>query len=78
MNPANSGTLGHPIIVGLFAGGALVSCSKKSSGVGAAITDEVVHTLSALSPGTTFYWKVVADDGKGGAAESEVRSYGTQ
>ena len=41
-------------------------------------SNEVTKTLTGLQSGTTYYWKVVADDGKGGVAESEVRSFTTQ
>jgi hypothetical protein len=34
------------------------------------------HTLT-VTPGT-YYWKVVALDGKGGESASAVRSYSTQ
>jgi hypothetical protein len=33
--------------------------------------------ISQLPPTTTYYWKVEADDGRGGTAESEVRRFNT-
>jgi hypothetical protein len=41
-------------------------------------SDEMSHTVSALKNGTTYYWKVVADDGKGGITESDVWSFSTK
>jgi hypothetical protein len=40
--------------------------------------DEVAYTVSGLNAGTTYYWKVVADDGKGGRTESDIWSFTTQ
>ena len=39
---------------------------------------EVDQELSGLKGGTTYYWKVIADDGFGGITESEVRSFTTK
>lgn len=36
------------------------------------------HAVADLLTATTYYWKVVVDDGLGGVAESEVRSFTTQ
>jgi hypothetical protein len=35
------------------------------------------YTVNGLSPQTTYYWKVVVDDNRGGITESEVRSFNT-
>jgi hypothetical protein len=35
-------------------------------------------TVSGLAPGTTYYWKVVSDDGNGGKTSSAVWSFVTQ
>lgn len=40
--------------------------------------DLVSATITGLAPNTTYYWKVVADDGKGGLATSETFSFKTQ
>lgn len=40
-------------------------------------SDEIVYTLSGLSPATTYYWKVVAADGYGGETDSEVWNFDT-
>jgi hypothetical protein len=39
---------------------------------------DLKYATNATGSGTTYYWKVVADDGKGGTASSETRSYTTQ
>jgi Big-like domain-containing protein len=38
----------------------------------------VTLSLSTLQPATTYWWKVVADDGNGGKAESETWSFTTK
>ncbi len=58
----------------MIAGMLLVSCGGGDNNG----SDEVSYTVSELSPGTTYHWKVVADDGNGGRAESEVRNFTTQ
>jgi len=35
------------------------------------------YTLTGLSPGTTYYWKIRTNDGNGGVVESSVRSFTT-
>ncbi|KAF0218337.1 MAG: polymorphic outer membrane [Geobacteraceae bacterium] len=40
--------------------------------------DQLSTTVTGLTANTTYFWKVVADDGKGGLATSEVRSFTTQ
>ena len=35
------------------------------------------HTETGLNPSTTYYWKVTADDGRGGISSSEIRSFTT-
>jgi CSLREA domain-containing protein len=40
--------------------------------------DETSATVTGLAAGTTYFWKVVADDGKGGLASSETFSFKTQ
>jgi subtilisin family serine protease len=34
--------------------------------------------VSGLSPGTTYYWQVLSDDGQGGTSQSEVFSFTTR
>ncbi|GAB4389424.1 MAG: hypothetical protein Kow0025_14650 [Thermodesulfovibrionales bacterium] len=62
------------MVIALLAAFALASCG--SSGGGTA-EQSVSYTATGLSPNTTYYWKVVAVDGAGGEAESEVRSFTT-
>ena len=38
----------------------------------------VTNTVSGLNANTTYYWKVVADDGNGGLTESGTQSFTTQ
>jgi hypothetical protein len=60
----------------LCAAAALASCSGSSGGND---TPPLVrHTVTGLDAGTTYYWKVVLDDGAGGHVESETRSFTTQ
>ena len=59
----------------------LVSCGSGSGSGGggsASVNDEVSITESGLNSGTTYHWKVVAEDGNGGAIESGVSSFTTQ
>lgn len=57
----------------------LISCGSGGGGetVPAADGNEIVRTVSGLKPATTYYWKVLADDGNRGITESEVRSFTT-
>lgn len=47
-----------------------------------ACSDDVEENQSigvgSLEPRTTYYWKVTAEDGRGGVSESEVRSFSTR
>jgi hypothetical protein len=53
------------IIAVLFAGGSLVSCrSKDVGGTTPAPAGQVNYFATGLSAGTTYYWKVVADNGQ--------------
>jgi bacillopeptidase F len=65
-------TLG--IAVGLLV---LASCGGGGGGNG---TDTSLRSqpVSGLSAGTTYFWRVLSDDGQGGASQSEVFSFTTQ
>jgi hypothetical protein len=65
-------TLG--IAVGLLV---LASCGGGGGGNG---TDPSLRSqpVSGLSAGTTYFWRVLSDDGQGGASQSEVFSFTTQ
>jgi hypothetical protein len=75
----------HMIALLLITGMAATACGKKSSskaeltpGASAPPVGLVTKSLSGLQPGTTYWWKVVADDGNGGNAESATWSFTTQ
>jgi len=60
---------------------ALISCSGRggsSSSSAASSGNQPSHTVSGLNSGTTYYWKVTADDGKGGTTDSATRSFSTR
>lgn len=52
----------------------LASCGGNG---GATSEPGVSYTATGLSPGTTYYWKVVATDANGASSESDVRSFTT-
>ena len=63
----------------------IISCSEKEEygegwekkGYTYTPTD-LTYTTSDLTSGTTYYWKVIASDTKGGSAESETWSFTVQ
>lgn len=72
------------MMVVLMAGGVLTACGRNGGGGGGgggvsltAISGTSVE-VTGLKPGTTYYWKVTADDGNGGMTDSEVRTFGTK
>ena len=62
----------------LMTGALFISCGKSSSSNTPATSTDITHQVSGLSSATTYYWKVVADDGKGGLASSATWSFTTQ
>ena len=67
------------IAMSLVAGTMVSSCGKSGSGTTAATTQDLVtKQVTGLTAGVTYYWKVVADDGRGATKESETRSFTTQ
>jgi hypothetical protein len=65
----------------LMTGALFTSCGKSSDSNTTAttqVTADMTHQASGLSSGTTYYWKVVADDGKGGLTSSATWSFTTQ
>jgi len=58
----------------------LSACSKEGD---TTVVNQVVppatasHTVTGLNPGTTYYWKVTANDGRGGVTDSVVWSFTT-
>jgi hypothetical protein len=59
----------------MVAGMLVVSCGD---GDDEGDTEEIAYTISGLSEGTTYYWKVIADDGNGWKTESDVWSFTTR
>ncbi len=65
----------------------LVSCGSGGGGGGGSNgsggggggggSNDVTQNVSGLSSNTTYYWKVIADDGKGGVTESSTYSFTT-
>jgi hypothetical protein len=47
-------------------------------GGGTTGADQISTKVTGLASGTTYFWKVVADDGKGGLASSEIFTFKTQ
>jgi hypothetical protein len=64
------------IAVLIMTGSLSISC-KGGGGDGGSIPD-ISHQVSGLNGKTTYYWNVVADDGKGGLASSQTWSFTTQ
>jgi hypothetical protein len=60
-----------------MAGTTFVACSSSDNATQQAAT-EVTRQVSGLQSGTTYYWKVVANDGNGGVTESDVNSFTTK
>jgi hypothetical protein len=64
----------------LISGMAVTACGSKSSSEGgtpAPNANLMTKNVTGLSPGTTYFWKVVADDGNGALTDSETRSFTT-
>jgi Big-like domain-containing protein len=61
------------IVSGLF----IASCSKSSDTTPAAPT-ELSFQVNGLSANVTYYWKMEADDGKGGVTATPVMTFTTQ
>lgn len=73
--------IGLFIVAVIFAGGLIfTSCGSGTDKTGSNNVDEknyMTYTVTNLKPNTTYYWKVVADDGKGGMTESDDYSFRT-
>ncbi len=63
----------------LLVGGLLIgSCgSGGGNNISGVVNTEGFYAVENLQTGTTYYWKVVADDGNGGIAESSIFSFTT-
>ncbi len=67
------------IVMLLTTGAFIVSCGSGSGGSSTPVTNtNVTHQVSGLNSATTYYWKVIADDGKGGLSSSGTWSFSTQ
>ena len=62
------------VIIVLFGCVSLMSCKQNSGTFNA---EEIGFTATGLPSGNTYYWKVVADDMKGGITQSAVWSFST-
>jgi len=57
----------------------IISCAKKEESSSSSTTSPyLTYTTSDLTTNTTYYWKVIASDTKGGSAESETWSFTVQ
>lgn len=54
------------------------ACSDSSNPPPDNTTDILSHVETGLNPATTYYWKVIANDGHGGTRTSDVRSFTTE
>jgi hypothetical protein len=61
----------------LMSGMLMTSCKKKHSNAPAPDPTLISKTVTNLTSGVTYYWKVVADDGDGAQTPSEVRTFKT-
>jgi len=61
-----------------IAGILLVSCGGGGGEGTTSPTSEITQTVDGLDSGTTYYWKVVGDDGHGNIVESETVSFSTE
>lgn len=60
----------------ILSAGFLVSCGGGGGGSSTPPTvSETTYTVTGLTNATTYYWKVSAEDGKGGATESDAWSF---
>jgi hypothetical protein len=68
------------IVVLLMSGVIVASCGGGGGGGDGtpAPSNEVSFSPPGLTPGTPYYWKVEANDGKAGLVSSETRSFRTQ
>lgn len=69
------------LIAGALALGTLglPGCAEEDPGPGGEVPPPgITHTESGLAPNTTYFWKVVVDDGQGGSTESAVFSFTTE
>lgn len=56
----------------------VTACSSGSDVTGGGGAGQLSYTATALSGNTTYYWQVIASDGRGGSTASASRSFTTQ
>jgi CSLREA domain-containing protein len=66
------------VIPALLLTGALLTACGGGGGTPTTPTGQASTTVTGLAANTTYFWKVVADDGKGGLATSDTFSFKTQ
>jgi hypothetical protein len=62
------------VISGMF----VISCGGGGDGAAPAAPTELSFQVDGLSPNVTYFWKMEADDGKGGVAATPVMTFTTQ
>jgi ASPM-SPD-2-Hydin domain-containing protein/HYDIN/CFA65/VesB family protein len=64
----------------VMTGSVMLSCGGGGSAAqeGTQASTDITHQVSGLNSATTYYWKVIADNGKGGLASSATWSFTTQ
>jgi hypothetical protein len=83
------GLMGAPrrrmLVILLVIGGLIIlnACSNAANEASTPPEDNLTvtaisYTVNGLSSQTTYYWKVIVDDGRGGVTESTVRSFSTK
>ena len=65
-------------VTAILTGTTLVGCGSGSISTSPAGSAEVSQQVSGLKTAATYYWKVIASDGNGGTAESDVYSFTTK
>ncbi len=65
-------------VVVMLSSALLVACGSSGDDPPPSPSGVITHQITGFGPGTTYYWKVVADDGNGGTTDSEIRSFTTQ
>jgi hypothetical protein len=66
------------VIPVLLLTGALLTACGGGGGTSTPATGQASTTVTGLAANTTYFWKVVADDGKGGLSTSATFSFKTQ
>lgn len=66
------------IAAALTSSGLLIAgCSTDSQQLSERSLQEQTISIAGFAPKTTYYWKIVADDGKGGTSTSQIWSFST-